>query len=51
MAAEGLANTAIAQDVDVDVVSRWRKPFAEGGLAGRCTPSATTPPAQRTHPG
>jgi hypothetical protein len=35
MAADGLANTAIAQRLDVDVVSRWRKPFAEGGLASR----------------
>jgi len=33
MAAEGLANTAIAQRLDVDVVSRRRKPFAEAGLA------------------
>lgn len=36
MAAGGLANTAIAQrlDVHVDVVSRWRRRFAEEGLAG-----------------
>jgi hypothetical protein len=35
MAADGLANTAIAQRLDVDVVSRWRKRFVEGGLADR----------------
>jgi transposase len=36
LAADGLANTAIAErlDVDVDVVSRWRKRFCEEGLAG-----------------
>jgi transposase len=36
MAADGLANTAIARrlDVHVGVVSRWRKRFAEDGLAG-----------------
>jgi len=35
-AAEGLANVAIAQrlNVHVDVVSRWRKRFFEQGLAG-----------------
>lgn len=35
MAADGLANTVIAQrlDVHVDVVSRWRKRFAGGGIA------------------
>lgn len=36
MAAEGLLNTVIAErlDVHVDVVSRWRKRFAEVGLDG-----------------
>ena len=48
MAADGLAKTAIAQrlDVHVDVVSRWRKRFAEGGLAaGR----KRTGPAAHVH--
>ena len=45
MAADGLANTAIAQRLDVDVVSRWRKPFAEGGLA---VPTASAPGRPRT---
>jgi transposase len=36
LAAEGLPNAAIAQrlDVNVDVVSRWRKRFSEEGLNG-----------------
>jgi len=48
MAADGLAKTAIAQrlDVHVDVVSRWRKRFAEGGLAGR--PQAHRPGRARS---
>ena len=45
MAADGLANTAICQRLDVDVVSRWRKPFAEGRLAGR----KRTGPAAHVH--
>jgi hypothetical protein len=45
MAAAGLANTAIAQRLDVDVVSRWRKRFAEGGLADR----KRTGPAVHVH--
>ena len=45
MAADGLANTAIAQRLDVDVVSRWRKRFAEGGLAGWPTVRRTGPAA------
>jgi hypothetical protein len=47
MAADGLAKTAIAQrlDVHVDVVSRWRKPFAEGGLAGLACRKRTGPAA------
>ena len=50
MAADGLANTAIAQRLDVDVVSRWRKPFAEGGLAGWPTASAPGRPRTFTAP-
>jgi transposase len=36
LAAQGVANTAIAArlDVDVDVVSRWRRRFVAEGLAG-----------------
>jgi Winged helix-turn helix len=45
MAADGLATTAIAQRLDVDVVSRWRKPFAEGGLAGLADRKRTGPAA------
>ena len=50
MAADGLANTAIAQRLDVDVVSRWRKRFAEGGLAGWPTASAPGRPRMFTAP-
>src|SRR5450755_4356744 len=50
MAADGLANTAIAQRLDVDVVSRWRKRFAEGGLAGWPTASAPGQPRTFTAP-
>jgi transposase len=45
MAADGLANTAIAQRLDVDVVSRWRKRFAGGGLAGLAGRKRTGPAA------
>jgi hypothetical protein len=50
MAADGLANTAIGRRLDVDVVSRWRKPFAEGGLAGWPTARAPGRPGTFTAP-
>jgi transposase len=36
LAAQGVANTAIAArlDLDVDVVSKWRRRFVTEGLAG-----------------
>jgi hypothetical protein len=50
MTADGLANTAIARRLDVhaDVVSRWRKRFAEGGLPG--WPTASVPASRARSP-